>query len=291
MRNRRPFPLSLRSSANGLLRLVASSLLLFGASIVLGQSISILGVEIPTATINKAYQKAVDAQVYGGSMQYPVSEQDYVKAWEAYKKKKEAEERERQRRKRNPRNGNAARTTSSVKVDAGTGLWVRDAKKPSFIEVEAVVVRPGRSGVLIQDEKGKMMLVESRDVLPKTGKPRPFKLKKDPEGRTETIRLPNQESVEVKVYQDFTLSPADFIKFLRNGRLVSYVPELKKAASSGFARGAPKSHEPRKLGSGSNSNFGNRESRLGKGGSGLSSGKTNERSSSGFNSRSTTIKR
>jgi len=225
--------------------------LAFGSMIANAQqSYSIRGVTVSAERLGSAYEKAVGDYVYGDGLRQPVTETAYIKAWETYRSDQQQREREKQERQRalqqqyrNNRSGNYNQnynqnrnrgTSSTIKAGTSNGISVRDKSKPSFIEVEAVVVRPGKDAI-VMDEGGSYYKVESQGVLTKTGRAQLFKLKKDPEGRTDTFRTA-KGSIEVKLYQDYTLSERDFLNYLRKGELNEIMPELRQTAS-GFQRG------------------------------------------------------
>lgn len=226
------------------------------------QTTSIRGVNVPMASIAKAYDKAVTDYVYGDGLRQPVTETAYLKAWQTYRDDQARREREKQDRQRalqqqyrNSQSGNYNQNNQSrfnrtrgasttIKAGSSNGISVRDKNQPSFIEVEAVVVRPGRD-VIIMDEGGTYYKVESSGLLTATGQAQMFKLKEDPDRKRDTFRTA-KGAFEVKVYQNYTLSKRDFLNFLRKGELNDALPELRGVAASGFARGP--SGKPRALG-------------------------------------------
>jgi|GEM_PF-1863478 len=246
------------STASALAIIIPLVGLTFGMTLANGQSsISIRGVNVPAESIAKAYEKAVTDYVYGDGLRQPVTETAYVKAWQTYREDQARREREKQDRRRaqqqqyrnNQQGGynqqNRSRGSSTtIKAGSSDGISVRDKTEPRFIEVEAVVVRPGKD-VIIMDEGGSYYKVESSGLLTATGRAQIFKLKEDPDRRTDTFRTA-KGAVEVKIYQNYTLSQRDFLNFLRKGDLNAALPELRGVATSGFDRGS--SGSPRGLG-------------------------------------------
>lgn len=275
----------------------------FTAPIWSQSTYSIRGVAVPAAELGKAYEKAVDRYVFGEGLRKPVTEKEYVQAWEDYRKeqaRREEEKRDRDQAMRQQyRNGqnNYNRNTynrrsATTTVKAGTGISVRDKKEPEFITVKGVVVKPGRRDAMIQDEDGALYIVSGGITLTKTGRVQTFKLKEDPEGRSQSMRT--QAGVkDVKLYENFTLTPQEFVKQLRGGEMLSMLPALKRDSSVRSAPTNVRSTPERKGTSFGGNSFGSSGS-LGSGGSsrGSTSSSLGQRTEgSGFSRRTTTIKR
>lgn len=223
------------------------------ASVSWGQaSYSIRGVNVPAATMKTAYEKAVRETVVGAGAREPVSERAYVAAWEAYQDELERREQEKRAREQAQRyqnrnqygtnRGTYSRGTvgssvrsSTTTVKAGAGLVIKDANKPVFIDTTAVVVVPGKQAILYSDA-GTYFAMRSSTALVKDGRKLVLNLKKDPDRKTHEWRKPTNEVVTINLYDNVTISPMAFVAELRKGRMLEFLPEVRKEMKSGFKK-------------------------------------------------------
>lgn len=204
---------------------------------------SIRGVNVPASAMKTAYEKAVRDTVVGAGAREPVSERQYIAAWESYRadqKRREQDKRAREQAQRSrnqnpytPSRGTARKSTTVVK--AGSGMLIRDANKPVFIDTTAVVVVPGKEAILYSDA-GTFFAMRSSVPLAKNGKKLVLNLKKDPDRQTLEWRKPDNEVVKINVYDNVTISPMDFVAELRKGRMLNYLPELRKDMKGGLRK-------------------------------------------------------